>query len=163
MMLTTFKLENDINDVLREFSLPEFVLLRDIRDVNDMVDRVVAGYHKEVRIQAIWGGIRNPAGVLQNKIRHELTNYDQVRDALTDALNEGMDESLIIDIREELVNMSYQMVSAIIEMLPPVVEVRDSHRGLVQVTDKQLHKANDGYWYRENKQVSSEKRRVYAA
>jgi len=163
MMQVIFELENDINDVLIEFGMPEFSLLPDIEDAEDMVDRVIEGYHKEVRIQSIWGGIRNPAAVLQNKIRHELTNYDNVRDALTKALNLGLDETMFVDIREELVNMSYQMCAAIIEMLPDVITVTDKERGLIDITNKQLHKANDGYWYREFKQVSYEKKRINAA
>jgi hypothetical protein len=162
-MQVTFQLENDINDVLQEFGIPEFNLLPEIEDTDDMITRVVNGYHKEVRIQSIWGGIRNPAAVLQNKIRHELTNYDEVRDALTDALDQGLDETMVIDIREELVNMSYQMCAAIIEMLPESITVTDNQRGLLRLTRKQLHKANDGYWYRESKQVHCEKQRVYAA
>ncbi len=162
-MQVTFELENDINDVLTEFGIPEFALLPEIESTEDMVNRIVYGYHKEVRIQSIWGGIRNPPAVLHNKIRHELTNYDEVRDALTEALEQGLDESLVMDIREELVNMSYQLCEAIIEMLPPTITVTDNDRGLIRITNKQLHKANDGYWYREIKQVSCEKRQVYAA
>jgi len=62
-----------------------------------------------------------------------------------------------------LVNMSYQMCAAIIEMLPDVITVTDKERGLIDITNKQLHKANDGYWYREFKQVSYEKKRINAA
>lgn len=161
-MRAIFDLKSDINDVLWEFGLPEFHLLNKIKNVDDMVSRIVEGYHKEVRIQMVWGGIRNPAGVLQNKIRHELTNYDKVRDALTDALNNGMDRNLVIDIREELMNMAYQMVACIIGILPPVIEVKDSHRGLVQINRKQLHKANEGYMNRELKQLMIDKRKVHS-
>lgn len=156
-MKVTFRLKNDINDVLDEFGLPEFVILPDIQGVEDMIRKIVAGYHKEVRIQSIWGGIRNPASVLQNKIRHELTNYDKVRDSLSEALRDGMEFDLVSDIREELTKMSYELVLMIIDMLPPLIQVNDSQRGLVKITNKQLKQANDNYINRELRQIHQDK------
>lgn len=161
-MQISLELEGDINDVLKDFGIPEFTILSAIENLSDMVDRLIEGYHKEVRIQSIWGGIRNPASVLQNKIRHELTNYDVVRDALTEALRDGMDETLVVDIREELVNMSYQMCAAIIDMLPHTISVKDS-RGWIEISQQQLHRSNEGYWYRESRQVSQERNRLCVA
>lgn len=156
-MKVTFRLKNDINDVLGEFGLPQFAILPDIYNVEDMVKRIVNGYHKEVRIQSVWGGIRNPAGVLQNKIRHELTNYDEVRDSLSIALKYGMDSDLVADIREELTEMSYELISIIIDMLPPSIQVNDDQRGITNISNKQLRKANDNYVNRELKQIQQEK------
>lgn len=43
---------------------------------------LIDGYRKEIGIQARYGGIRHPQGTLHNKIRHLLTNYDDVRECL---------------------------------------------------------------------------------
>lgn len=153
MMQVTISLETDINDVLSYFGLPEFEILPQITDVNDMVSRVVKGYKKEIHIQSIWGGIRNPPAVMQNKIRHDLTNYDQVRDALTDAFNDGtLDYELVLDIREELVKMSHEMCQWIIDKLPGVIKVEK-----VVVSSRELHRANDVYLNKESRHLRQEK------
>src|SRR6185436_9697517 len=54
----------------------------------DWLNRLRFAYLKEVEIQARWKkGIRNPAGIVHNKIRHELTNYDPVHDGLNSTGN----------------------------------------------------------------------------
>jgi hypothetical protein len=155
-MQVTTQLVYDINDVLSEFGLPEFQILPEITDVNDMVSRVVKGYKKEVRIQSIWGGIRNPPAVMQNKIRHDLTNYDEVRDALTQALREGvLDLEFVLDVREELVKMAHEICEWIINILPGVICVEK-----MAVSSKQLRKANDGYLSKESRHLQQEKAAV---
>lgn len=131
---------NEVNEVLEEFGLPQLALTVSFFDVNGMMDRVIAGYQKEIRIQSIWGGIRNPAAVLHNKIRHELTNYDKVRDALTEAFHNGMDVDLYYAIREELVSLFCLLCDQIIETLPAEIDVWDKSR-LVTIRGDKVRKA----------------------
>lgn len=159
-MQISLELDNNINDVLEDFGMPEFGILPEINSISDMIDRLIDGYHKEVYIQSIWGGIRNPSAVLQNKIRHELTNYDEVRDALTRASNNGMDKTLVMDIREELLNMSYQLCEVIIDILPHTISVKDNNRGWIEISKQQLRRSNKNYWQKELNYIYQEKNRL---
>ena len=147
---------NEVNEVLEEFGLPQLALTVSFFDVNGMMDRVIAGYQKEIRIQSIWGGIRNPAAVLHNKIRHELTNYDKVRDALTEAFHNGMDVDLYYAIREELVSLFCLLCDQIIETLPAEIDVWDKSR-LVTIRGDKVRKANENYRRREITHIENER------
>lgn len=139
----------EVNEVLDELGLPQLALTVGFYDVTSMIRRIVAGYRREIRIQSIHGGIRQPAVVLHNKIRHELTNYDDVRDALTQSHRSGvMDMSLVLDIRVELVNLFCKLCEHIIDSLPTEVEFSHKDEWIVIPTDD-VYDANRNYRKRE--------------
>jgi hypothetical protein len=137
----------DFNTLLREVgeeSIPELQLR--VKDLGSMGAELLKHYQKEVRIQTPFGGIRQPAMVLCNKIRHEFTNYDQVRDAMTDAVrSRGMDECRELELRLKLTQKVSGFVQAIINSLKCPVSVPGC---IVQMGE--LKRANDRYTQRES-------------
>lgn len=136
-----FLLKNCINETLIELGLPELKVFSKVKTINDMMSLIIKGYQKETKIQSLYGGIRYPAAVLQNKIRHDLTNYDVVRDAIT--LKYRSNTDLVFALREELLKMAHELCGKIIDLLP---NVRISE---ILITPLDLRRANDAYLNRE--------------
>jgi hypothetical protein len=106
---------------LEKPKVPELILKS---GVDNIVDVLLQHYRKEVSIQAPYGGIRRPASVLVNKIRHEMTNYDAVRDAITKYRREGMLSNCEeINIRIGLVDKVFNFVNAVINNIQGNINV----------------------------------------
>lgn len=118
---------SDINQFLienLEESIINLTLNPDAKDQSSMVAILLRGYAKEIGIQSNYGGIRNPAVVLHNKIRHDLTNYDQLRDKLTYKTKSrkiSLCESF--QVRKELVLKFFNLGGTIISQLPKEIKV----------------------------------------
>jgi hypothetical protein len=110
-------------DLFEKPKIPELVLKQGI-PVDSIVDVLLQHYRKEVSIQSRYGGIRRPASVLVNKIRHEMTNYDTVRDAITKYRKEGLLSNCEeINIRIGLVGKVFNFVDAVISNIKGNINV----------------------------------------
>lgn len=136
----------ECNVILREVgeeSVPELELK--VKDLKTIAPELLQHYAKEVRIQQPYGGIRNPAMVLCNKIRHEFTNYDRIRDALTDAVRSGgVDECRALELRIALTHKVSGFVQAIINSMPCPLQVPNC-----RVEKDMLRQANSKYTAKE--------------
>jgi len=133
----------------------DFIPPLEVKQVH-MLDAVRRGYSKEVLIQSRYNGIRNPAGVLHNKIRHELTNDDKVRDAVTYALTCGLiDLYRACEIRSMLIEEMYTFVERVIERFPQVIRLE----GAI-VTRRQITLYNESWGVREIERVDAEETQV---
>jgi hypothetical protein len=142
-----------LEQLTENFSTPQLSLNQNASDPDAMVRIISAGYVKEIGIQARYGGIRNPAAVLHNKIRHDLTNYDAIRDSLTYQVRVGrMDECEALRIREQNVGKFKQMCESIIRQLPPSLEIRGN-----AISQEDLLRANTIYERRELRDIADEK------
>lgn len=131
-----------------EDSVPELEMR--VKDIKQIGNELLRHYQKEVNIQRPYGGIRNPPMVLCNKIRHEFTNYDHIRDALTDAVRSGgLDKCRELELRLVLVRKVKDFVDAMINTLPGEINV-----SVQRVNREQLRQANTRYTQREVGDIS---------
>jgi hypothetical protein len=142
--------QNEVNEVLEEFGLPKLCLTIPIWNTDEILKLLKAAYKKEIEIQKPYGGIRKPSSVFHNKIRHTLTNYDEVRDALTEAANRNMDAELVLIIQEELIRLFSALCQKIISFLPKEIRMWDSGKK-VSITHARIKEANERY---ENKALA---------
>lgn len=127
-----------------EDSVPE-LQLRGISPGKDIRFALLAHYQKEVRIQRPYGGIRNPTMVLCNKIRHEFTNYDHVRDSLTDAVRSGgLEKCRELELRSIVTTKVKSLVDALINTIHAPLTA-----GLQEINKQMLEQANSQYTRRE--------------
>jgi hypothetical protein len=102
-------------------------------------------YQKEVNIQRPFGGIRNPPMVLCNKIRHEFTNYDHIRDSLTDAVRSGgLDKCRELELRSIVTNKVKSLVDALINNIHYPLRA-----GGQEIDKRMLEEANARYTRKE--------------
>lgn len=126
-----------------EDSIPELELR--LRDIKQIGADLLRHYQKEVAIQRPYGGIRNPPMVLCNKIRHEFTNYDHIRDSMTDAVRSGgLDKCRELELRLVLTKKVRDFVDALINSVPMTMNVSQQ-----TVDQNQLRQANERYTRRE--------------
>lgn len=112
---------------------------------NQFLIILMQAYLKEIKIQSNYGGIRNPPSVLQNKIRHELTNYDEIRDAITREVRSGnIDNCSALKIRQEVTEESFELVREIISKLPKFIKIHN-----IVVSQNELFKSNENYLNKE--------------
>jgi hypothetical protein len=140
---------SEFNLILLEVALriPELEVRH--QNVNTIGAELLRHYNKEVQIQSRYGGIRNPAMVMCNKIRHELTNYDDVRDAMTDEVYDGyMDECEELQLRLKLIDKVNNVVASIIEAIPCPLEVPNC-----KIDKSMLQKSNNQYTIKEKTNV----------
>ena len=132
---------NKILNEVGEESVPKLAL----KVSNNISADLMRHYQKEVGIQARYGGIRNPAMVLCNKIRHEFTNYDRIRDALTDAVrSDGIDECRELEIRAQLTKNVSNLVVSIIDNISFPISVSGQ-----AIQKNELVSANTRYTIKE--------------
>lgn len=144
---------NVILEAVGESAVPQLAMKSGANDLASMVRLLLMGYAKEVSIQSRYGGIRNPAAVLHNKIRHDLTNYDSIRDALTREVNrQRMDICDALKIREAVVAKFKDLGESIIDQLPEVIKVSDN-----EVSRRDLMAANANYERRELREIATDK------
>lgn len=133
-----------------EESIPELEMR--IKDFKKMPSDLLLHYRKEENIQRPHGGIRNPPMVLCNKIRHEFTNYDHVRDSMTDAVRSGdMDRCRELELRIILTKKVKTLVDALINSLPNSIQVNSQI-----ISRNQLFQANDRYTFRESGNIAAD-------
>lgn len=160
-MWLTERLVAEVNRLLIEVgeeSIPMLKLKPSIKDPSSMFHGILNGYAREVKIQSRYGGIRNPPAVAHNKIRHDLTNYDDIRDALTDGVRSGgLDRCRAADIRKQVADLFYELCKTIIAQLPPQFTIRGADAATI--THRDLLAANDSYMRRESQDIAAEKSR----
>lgn len=125
------------NRLLKEVeqSLPEL----SVKVSSNLPGKLLKHYRKEFDIQSKYGGIRNPAAVLTNKIRHEFTNYDQVRDALT-SLKDNLDSCEYYNILIKIVREVGFLVLVLINKIKCSLNT-----GTCIVDKDKMHLSNDLY------------------
>jgi hypothetical protein len=122
---------------------------------SNLSELLMKHYRKEVGIQSRFGGIRNPPFVLANKIRHEFTNYDEIRDFLSNMIkNRELTNCDALKYRLDLVNDVKVMCDNLISQLPSVIDLRKESGPLV--TKSELTRANNNYSEREIRNINSE-------
>ena len=135
-------------------SIPELRMTH----VGDAHEELLRHYRKEVGIQKRYGGIRNPASVLTNKIRHEFTNYDEIRDELTSMSKQGyLDQCEEMEIRLELLSKVGELTENIIYRLPQKIDLSEFGGGVV--FRQELSRSNQNYFKKESRIINDGIRR----
>jgi hypothetical protein len=140
---TLVECNNQLIVEVGEDSIPELEIR--IKDLRQIGNELMLHYQKEVLIQQPYGGIRNPPMVLCNKMRHEFTNYDHIRDSMTDAVRSGdLDKCRELELRMILTKKVKDIVDALINVVPVKISVSKQ-----TVERNQLRQANERYSVRE--------------
>lgn len=144
---------NVLLEMVGSGAVPQLAMKAGVSDAASMVRILLVAYAKEIGIQSRHGGIRNPAVVVHNKIRHELTNYDTIRDALTREVNRGrMDICDALKVREQVVAKFKDLGESIISQLPETLKIHGN-----EIHREDLLAANANYERRELRDIAAEK------
>ena len=127
-----------VNDLLSAIGCRE-LQARKTKSAQESLLYVINAYQKEEKIQARYGGIRIPGAVIQNKIRHVLTNYDMVRDDLTKALVENrIKPDVYYHIRKKLVIACYSLINHLITFFPDEIVIGKTTIAISKVMEYNL-------------------------
>lgn len=141
----------ECNLLLNEIGIETLPQLSIKADLNNLPGKLLKHYKKEIGIQSRYGGIRNPAVVLVNKIRHEFTNYDQVRDELTYLKNNGsIDDCVYFDTLSKIIEKVGVLVLVLIDKIKCPFDIN-----VCSVSKDKMHDANDFYIRKEISLLSS--------
>ena len=142
------------NKLLMEVGEESIPVLAIKANLDNLPGKLLKHYKKEAQIQSRFGGIRNPAAILVNKIRHEFTNYDSVRDALTDVRNSGnIDDCRYYEVLSKIIEEVGLIVLVLINKIKCPINVN-----VCNVEKSALQNANDNHIKKELSSLSVERK-----